>query len=270
MKKNILVIMVMAALLTAGAWQSLMAAPKATTKATKAPVAVPAVQSEQQQVKTIWDYDKELGLTADQIKKMKDLFTNLQTQLADYNKKLDKAGQELKDLLSQGGTSEQIKAKIEEISAIRSDISFIDVDTARKINKTMSEKQLKEWQDIQNSAQSAQAGVLRYEKELALTPDQVKKIKELYDALKGKLSELSNNQQAKRLELKDLLEKEAGSDQIKAKYQEIWSIASEISFADISTTMQVNGVLTKDQLKKLADIVSAAQEAAKAKEKEKK
>jgi|GEM_PF-3163155 len=264
MKKNILVLLAMAALLMGGLWQAAFAAPKAS----KAPASPPAVSAPadsvgQQQVKTIWDYEKDLGLTQDQIKKMKDLFTNMQTQLADLNKKLEKAGQELKDLLSQGGTPEQIKTKLQEISNIRADINYIDIDTAQKINKTMSEKQLKDWREIQTSAQSAQAGVLRYEKELTLTPEQVKKIKDLYDALRAKLSDLSNDQQAKRQELKDLLDKGAKSDAVKAKYQEIWAIAADISFADISTTMQVNSVLTKDQLKKLSDIIAAAQEAAK-------
>jgi Spy/CpxP family protein refolding chaperone len=274
MKKNLLVLFAMAALLVGGVWQAAFAAPKAS----KAPASPPAVSipesavspaPEQQQVKTIWDYEKDLGLTQDQIQKMKDLFSKMQTQLADLNKKLEGAGQELKDMLTQGGNPDQIKAKLQEISNIRADINYIDIDTAQKINKTMSEKQLKDWREIQTSAQSAQAGVLKYEKELTLTPDQVKKIKDLYDVLRAKLSDLSNDQQAKRQELKDLLDKEAASDVIKAKYHEIWAIAADISYSDITTTMQVNSVLTKDQLKKLADIIAAAQaqEAAKSTEK---
>jgi hypothetical protein len=103
-------------------------------------------------IKTIWDYEKELGLTAAQSKIMKDALGGLQKQLVGLRQQLLEAERQLKSLIEEEAPIEPINAKLQQISQIQVQIRLADIQTSRKINEVMEAEQLDKWRNIQKQA----------------------------------------------------------------------------------------------------------------------
>jgi septal ring factor EnvC (AmiA/AmiB activator) len=110
-----------------------------------------------QKIKTIWDYDKELGMSPEQVQKLKDALTQLQNQLNTLKGTWVSQEKELKALLEKNAPEPQIKAKLQQIAATQVDMRMADVQTSRQVNAVLSADQMARWRDIQARARASGA-----------------------------------------------------------------------------------------------------------------
>ncbi|MDQ7825828.1 MAG: hypothetical protein RDV48_23705 [Candidatus Eremiobacteraeota bacterium] len=152
----ILVIFLIAAFLLCNAGSAFSQAKKPSPAPTEtmAPVvkltppaaATPAAQA---RMKTIFDFEKELGLSADQTKKLKDQVNSFNKEIASNNDKLKAANKELGDLINANAALDKIKEKLQQIGAIELDIRLANVKTSKVVNETLTKDQLAKWREIQ-------------------------------------------------------------------------------------------------------------------------
>jgi Spy/CpxP family protein refolding chaperone len=110
-----------------------------------------------QQVRTIFDYQKELGLTEKQINDIRTLYMVLKARLEALNKNRKDDTEALKILISKEADLKQIRAKLQEIADLSVESGCADVEASRKINAVMTPEQLKKWRSIQAAAREAEA-----------------------------------------------------------------------------------------------------------------
>jgi len=153
MKKYYLII-TLAALLAAALImpQGALAQQKTTpspTPAVKVTPVVPATPAAQKTVKTIFDFEKEIGLSADQSKKLKDSVKSFNEEIKSLNEKQKQANKELSDLINGTAALDKIKEKLQQIGAIELDIRMANIRLTRTVNETLTKEQSAKWKDIQ-------------------------------------------------------------------------------------------------------------------------
>jgi hypothetical protein len=131
--------------------------PGAATAPASPGTASPAASPEQPKVKLIWDYDKELGLTPDQVTKMKKAVGSLGEDIRILRFKLSGAELELNKMTRENAPSDKVKAKVQEIEKYRGDMRIKDLETAKRINTILTKDQLEKWRKIQQEELKAQA-----------------------------------------------------------------------------------------------------------------
>ena len=119
----------------------------AETKAAK-----PAQEAQKQEVKTIFNYKSELGLTDKQSEDMKTLVSKLQTTLNEKGKEISELRQGLSQMIKNKDSLSIIRPQLKKIADLQVDISYSDIETARKIEGVLTPAQMKKWQDIQLSS----------------------------------------------------------------------------------------------------------------------
>jgi Spy/CpxP family protein refolding chaperone len=121
---------------------------------------------EKQEVKTIFSYKKELGLTDKQAEDMKAYLVKLQNFLSEKGNELNSVRQELGKLLADRADLKLIRKKLEKINILRVDIAYSDIETARDIENVLTPGQLKKWKVLQQQAfDKAKAGAEALKKE---------------------------------------------------------------------------------------------------------
>lgn len=108
-------------------------------------------------LKTIFDYEKELNLTPQQVADVKKLLGDLARTLKLTQAKLTVLNYEVEDLIKGEGDLGTIRAKLDEEAKMRSEARYADVLCSRNINKVLSESQLQAWKDIQQKAREKAA-----------------------------------------------------------------------------------------------------------------
>lgn len=126
----------------------------ASTWAAPAPAASPATAAPQQ-IKTMWDYQKELGLSDKQISDLKAAVTDLEKSVRSQQERLKPLDAQLNDQISKEASLDQVRVTLQQIAAIQIEIRLADVSTSRKINSILTADQLKKWRDIQRAAREA-------------------------------------------------------------------------------------------------------------------
>ncbi|GEM_PF-1201147 len=100
-------------------------------------------------LKTIFDYQKELNLTDQQVADIKKLLGDLARTLKLTQAKLTVLAFEVDDLIKSEGDLGSIRGKLDEEAKMRSEARYADVLCSRNINKVLSESQLAAWKVIQ-------------------------------------------------------------------------------------------------------------------------
>jgi len=106
----------------------------------------------QQVIKTIFDYQNELGLSNKQIQNLKDKIADFQKYFTEQQKTLVGLQKELKQLFSDNASIRLIRSKLEQISRIQVDVSCRDIETSRNIERELTPAQLKKWKALQLEA----------------------------------------------------------------------------------------------------------------------
>lgn len=122
-----------------------------TAAPSQAPSAAPAA-APQRKIKTIFDYQKQIGLTDAQTSQMKAAVKDLQTTMLADRKKLVPAIQQLRQLVRNGAPLEQIRSQYIAIYTIQADLKVADLAASRRINGIMNPDQLAKWHKIQQAS----------------------------------------------------------------------------------------------------------------------
>ncbi len=130
--------------------------PKAT-----APVPDAVAEAQKQEIKTIFSYKAELGLTDKQEADIRKLLIDLQNTFTEKAKKLNTLRQELAQMIKDRANLRTIRRKIEEIGKIQVENTYLDIESSRKIENTLTPEQLKKWQDIQKETREKMQAVAK-------------------------------------------------------------------------------------------------------------
>ena len=101
-------------------------------------------------VKTLLDYQKELSLSAPQVKEIKETLAAYQTVVAQQRKSLMQFEKEYSSLVATRAPIEQIKQKLRQVTDTTYTLRLSDVQTARKVESILSVDQLKKWREMQS------------------------------------------------------------------------------------------------------------------------
>ncbi|MBI4863862.1 MAG: hypothetical protein HY815_26930 [Candidatus Riflebacteria bacterium] len=106
-------------------------------------------------LKTIWDYQDEIGLTDKQIQDMKAILARFQGNLVAAQQKLNSAEGQLKGMIEKVAPMGQIREKLLRIASIQTEMRIEDVETSRKVNAVLTPEQLESWHQIQAKTRAA-------------------------------------------------------------------------------------------------------------------
>ena len=117
--------------------------------------------TDQPAVKTIFDYQKEIGLSDKQAVDMKKLTTDLQATLNEKAKDLMTLRTDLGEMIRSKQDIAVIKKQMQKIANLQVDNSCLDIQASRNIEAVMTQDQLNKWKEIQKKfmeeLQAAQA-----------------------------------------------------------------------------------------------------------------
>lgn len=122
-------------------------------------------------MKTIFDYQKEIGMSDKQVEDMKALMANFQKILAEKSTQLVNLRQELAAMIEAKKDIASIRKQLQKIADIQVDASIFDVETSRKIDAVLTPEQFGKWKGLQEGFRkefmAAQAAAQAVAKEAA-------------------------------------------------------------------------------------------------------
>lgn len=98
---------------------------------------------------TIFDYQKDLGLSDKQVADIKAATTALQTTLAERAQEITTLRQDINAMIASNERIERIREKLQKISTLQIDNACLDIETVRKVEATLTPSQMIKWQEIQ-------------------------------------------------------------------------------------------------------------------------
>ena len=117
--------------------------------APKAMPAAPAAQAQGQGMKTIFDYQKEVGLTDKQVTDMQKMMNDLQATLNGKAKDLTTMRQDLSAMITKKDEMKNIRAQMQKIADLQVENSCLDIEASRKVEEIMKPEQIAKWKEIQ-------------------------------------------------------------------------------------------------------------------------
>ncbi len=116
--------------------------------AAAAPVAQPA------EGKTIFSFQKELGLTDKQVTDIKTLTGGLKDALLAKTQQITILRQDLNKMVSEREEIKKIRAQLQKIADIQVDNTCRDLEVSRKVEAVLSAEQWKQWKGIQEKTRA--------------------------------------------------------------------------------------------------------------------
>ncbi len=106
----------------------------------------------QPQIKTIFDYKKELGLTDDQVKRMQDHIAAMNKERKPIADKVSGLNRELAALVEKQGDMGEIRKKVREVYDNLATLRIADIEWNRKIMAVLKPEQITKWRELQAAA----------------------------------------------------------------------------------------------------------------------
>lgn len=100
--------------------------------------------------KTILDFSAELGLTADQSAKIRTTLLNHKAKLQQAESSLQQAEAAARKGINAGESVEALRPKLERSRDCRVELRYLDIETARTLEETLTKAQRDYWTKIQN------------------------------------------------------------------------------------------------------------------------
>lgn len=100
--------------------------------------------------KTILDFSAELGLTADQSAKIRTTLLNHKTKLQQAENSLQQAEAAARKGINDGESVQVLKPKLERSRDCRVELRYLDIETSRTLEETLTKAQREYWTKIQN------------------------------------------------------------------------------------------------------------------------
>ena len=107
-------------------------------------------------IKTMLDYQKELGLTDKQVTEIKETLTNFQTNVLKLRNAWIKSEVGYKKLIQDHASLEDIKKHLIVNAQLRVNMRYLDVVTSRKVEKILKPEQLEKWKALQTKMRAQQ------------------------------------------------------------------------------------------------------------------
>lgn len=98
---------------------------------------------------TIFKYKKELSITDEQEKILRDILAKLESYLAEKQKELNLLRAELNKMILDRDDLIKIKVKLENIAKIQADATYEDMASTRAIETALTGTQLSKWRSMQ-------------------------------------------------------------------------------------------------------------------------
>ena len=108
-------------------------------------------------VRSLWDYEQELGLTPHQVAAMKQLVTRLATRIETMKQRVIEIDQEATKLLQSEAPLDELRARMMEAARLQVEMRIADVETSRQINDLLKPAQLSKWRSIQARVRAARS-----------------------------------------------------------------------------------------------------------------
>lgn len=105
-------------------------------------------------VKAIWDYKSELGLSDTQVSGMQETLHQFQDKMIQLKAKLQVSELNVQDLLSKQAPMTDVRTQLEKSAEIQVDMRVADIETAQKIEGSLTPDQLTKWRAIQKQARA--------------------------------------------------------------------------------------------------------------------
>ena len=120
-------------------------------KPAAAPAQAVAAPTANAGAKTIFDYQKEIGMSDKQVEDMKGLMTEFQKVLGEKSTQLTALRQELATMIQDKKDVPLIRQQLQKIADIQVDASIFDVETSRKVDAVLTADQLAKWKALQET-----------------------------------------------------------------------------------------------------------------------
>jgi Spy/CpxP family protein refolding chaperone len=122
--------------------------------------AVPRPAQPEAEIRTIYQYKAELGLTDKQEGDLKKLLGDFQDYFTEKKKEMTALQEELGEMIKVKEDIKKIRKLLEDIALIQVDASCFDIETSRGVEGVLTPQQLAQWRaiqmDFQKEAQSKQ------------------------------------------------------------------------------------------------------------------
>lgn len=112
------------------------------------PTSAPAQTDSEKRPKMLWDYQKELEISDNQMAGIKEAITEFEGNLAEMRSKLQTVELDLQDLIDKKADVNLIKKKLSESAILQIEIRLAEILTSRKIDSMLSPTQMKMWKEI--------------------------------------------------------------------------------------------------------------------------
>jgi len=100
---------------------------------------------------SIFDYRKELALTSEQIKSIKEVLRELLASSDRQTKKIEQLDLEYKEMLGREVPMEQAYSKLQELEKARTEWRYTDLKASYRILEILSADQKKKWRQLRSS-----------------------------------------------------------------------------------------------------------------------
>jgi hypothetical protein len=107
-------------------------------------------------IKTMVDYQKELGLSDEQVAEVNASLVSFQETVTAQRAKLAQYEKEYKILLQNEAALADIKSKLRQIADTRFQIRYADVLTSRRVSNALTDEQMDKWREIQTKVRADQ------------------------------------------------------------------------------------------------------------------
>lgn len=113
------------------------------------PTPAPTPGAPAKKVNTIFDYQKDLNLTDEQVTTMKGALKELNESVTAGRSKIATLEANYRKFLESEPSISAAKTKLREIADAQVELRIVDLQTSRKIIGTLKPEQLKKWREIQ-------------------------------------------------------------------------------------------------------------------------
>lgn len=122
----------------------------------------PAAQTEQPkaEIKTIYEYKAELGLTDKQEDDLRKILGDFQDYFTTKKKALTALQEGVGELIKNKEPIAKIRKQLQEMANLQVDASCFDIETSRKLEDILTPKQMAAWKAIQADFQKKNKGLI--------------------------------------------------------------------------------------------------------------
>lgn len=109
------------------------------------------------QQRTLWSYDKELGLSGQQVAALKAAVKTMTDRLPVLRGQQQSQARAVADLIRADAEASLIRARARALLETELELRMLDIETAQKMKRTLKPAQLTKWRAIQAQQRAQQA-----------------------------------------------------------------------------------------------------------------